>query len=132
MGLPGHVLVCSAMLSAPGFKAHKQLFGLFDIHYMNHRSQVLFPFTIYLSTYQSIIYLSALSLSILFILLLCLFIYLMNSFKTKVWQIRVILRTIWTTELYFISELGYMVCSTCCCWIQSFSTGVYNLGKELL
>jgi hypothetical protein len=44
MGLPGHVLVCSAMFSAPGFKAHKQLFGLFDIHYMNHRSQVLFPF----------------------------------------------------------------------------------------
>jgi hypothetical protein len=36
MGLPGHVLVCSAMFSAPGFKAHKQLFGLFDIHYMNH------------------------------------------------------------------------------------------------
>jgi hypothetical protein len=34
------------MFSAPGFKAHKQLFGLFDIHYMNHRSQVLFPFTI--------------------------------------------------------------------------------------
>jgi hypothetical protein len=45
MGLPGHVLVCSAMFSAPGFKAHKQLFGLFDIYYMNHRSQVLFPFT---------------------------------------------------------------------------------------
>jgi hypothetical protein len=44
MGLPGHVLVCSAMFSAPGFKAHKQLFGLFDIHYMNHRFQVLFPF----------------------------------------------------------------------------------------
>jgi hypothetical protein len=44
-GLPGHVLVCSAMFSAPGFKAHKQLFGLFDIHYMNHRSHVLFPFT---------------------------------------------------------------------------------------
>jgi hypothetical protein len=44
MGLPGHVLVCSTMFSAPGFKAHKQLFGLFDIHYMNHRSQVLFPF----------------------------------------------------------------------------------------
>ena len=44
MGLPGHVLVCSAMFSAPGFKAHKQLFGLFDINYMNHRSQVLFPF----------------------------------------------------------------------------------------
>jgi hypothetical protein len=43
MGLPGHVLVCSAMFSAPGFKAHKQLFGLFDIHYINHRSQVLFP-----------------------------------------------------------------------------------------
>jgi hypothetical protein len=42
---PGHVLVCCAMFSAPGFKAHKQLFGLFDIHYMNHRSQVLFPFT---------------------------------------------------------------------------------------
>ena len=36
MGLPGHVLVCSAMFSAPGFKAHKQLFGLFDIRYMNH------------------------------------------------------------------------------------------------
>jgi hypothetical protein len=32
------------MFSAPGFKAHKQLFGLFDIHYMNHRSQGLFPF----------------------------------------------------------------------------------------
>jgi hypothetical protein len=45
MGLPGHVLACSAMFSAPGFKAHKQLFGLFDINYMNHRSQVLFPFT---------------------------------------------------------------------------------------
>jgi hypothetical protein len=44
MGLPGHVLACSAMFSAPGFKAHKQLFGLFDINYMNHRSQVLFPF----------------------------------------------------------------------------------------
>jgi hypothetical protein len=39
-GLPVHVLACSAMFSAPGFKAHKQLFGLFDIHYMNHRSQV--------------------------------------------------------------------------------------------
>jgi hypothetical protein len=36
MGLPGYVLVCSAMFSAPGFKAHKQLFGLFDIHYMNY------------------------------------------------------------------------------------------------
>jgi hypothetical protein len=45
-GLPGHVLACSAMFSAPGVKAHKQLFGLFDIHYMNHRSQVLFPFMI--------------------------------------------------------------------------------------
>jgi hypothetical protein len=44
MGLPGHVLTCSAMFSAPGFKAHKQLFGLFDINYMNHRSQVLFSF----------------------------------------------------------------------------------------
>ena len=44
-GLPGHVLVCSAMFSAPGFKAHKQLFGLFDINYMNHRSQVLFSFS---------------------------------------------------------------------------------------
>jgi hypothetical protein len=44
MGLPGHVLACSAMFSAPGFKAHKQLFGLFDINYMNHRSQVLFSF----------------------------------------------------------------------------------------
>jgi hypothetical protein len=33
------------MFSAPGFKAHKQLFGLFDINYMNHRSQVLFPFS---------------------------------------------------------------------------------------
>jgi hypothetical protein len=43
--LPGHVLACSAMFSAPGFKAHKQLFGLFDINYMNHMSQVLFPFT---------------------------------------------------------------------------------------
>jgi hypothetical protein len=32
--------------SAPGFKAHKQLFGLFDINYMNHMSQVLFPFKI--------------------------------------------------------------------------------------
>jgi hypothetical protein len=42
MGLPGHVLACSAMFSAPGFKAHKQLFGLFDINYMNHMSQVLF------------------------------------------------------------------------------------------
>jgi hypothetical protein len=46
MGLPGHVLACSAMFSAPGFKAHKQLFGLFGINYMNHRSQVLFPFNI--------------------------------------------------------------------------------------
>jgi hypothetical protein len=36
MGLPGHVLVCSAVFSAPGFKAHKQLFGLFNIHYMNY------------------------------------------------------------------------------------------------
>jgi hypothetical protein len=44
MGLPGHVLACSAMFSASGFKAHKQLFGLFDINYMNHRSQVLFSF----------------------------------------------------------------------------------------
>jgi hypothetical protein len=52
MGLPGHVLVCSAMFSAPGFKAHKQLFGLFDIHYMNHRSQVLFPFRCRLSAGQ--------------------------------------------------------------------------------
>jgi hypothetical protein len=43
-GLPGHVLACSAMFSVPGFKAHKQLFGLFDINYMNHMSQVLFPF----------------------------------------------------------------------------------------
>jgi hypothetical protein len=43
-GLPGHDLACSAMFSAPGFKAHKQLFGLFDINYMNHMSQVLFPF----------------------------------------------------------------------------------------
>jgi hypothetical protein len=43
-GLPGHVLACSAMFSAPGFKAHKQLIGIFDINYMNHRSQVLFPF----------------------------------------------------------------------------------------
>jgi hypothetical protein len=45
MGLPGHVLVCSAMFSAPGFKVHKKLFGLFDIYYTNHRSQVLFPFS---------------------------------------------------------------------------------------
>jgi hypothetical protein len=45
MGLPGHVPACSAIFSAPGFKAHKQLFGLFDIYYMNLRSQVLFPFT---------------------------------------------------------------------------------------
>jgi hypothetical protein len=46
MGLPGHVLVCSAMFSAPGFKAHKQLFGLFDIHYMNYSfiSFHLYPF----------------------------------------------------------------------------------------
>jgi hypothetical protein len=44
-GLPGHVLAFSAMFSARGFKAHKQLFGLFDINYMNHRSQVLFSFT---------------------------------------------------------------------------------------
>jgi hypothetical protein len=36
MGLPGHVLVCSAMFSAPGFKAQKQLLGLFNIHYMNY------------------------------------------------------------------------------------------------
>jgi hypothetical protein len=43
-GLSRPVLACSAMFSAPGFKAHKQLFGLFEIHYMNHRSQVLFPF----------------------------------------------------------------------------------------
>jgi hypothetical protein len=45
-GLPGHVLACSVMFSAPGFKAHKQLFGLFDINYMNHMSQVLFPFNL--------------------------------------------------------------------------------------
>jgi hypothetical protein len=45
MGLLGHILACSAMFSAPSFKAHKQLFGLFDINYMNHRSQVLFSFT---------------------------------------------------------------------------------------
>jgi hypothetical protein len=32
------------MLSAPGFKAHKQVFGLFDTNYMSHRSQVLFSF----------------------------------------------------------------------------------------
>jgi hypothetical protein len=32
------------MFSAPGFKAQTQLFGLFDINYMNHRSQVLFSF----------------------------------------------------------------------------------------
>lgn len=44
-GLPGHVLACSAMFLAPDFKVHKQLFGLFDIYYMNHRSQGLFPFT---------------------------------------------------------------------------------------
>jgi hypothetical protein len=44
-GLPGHVLACSAMFSAPGFKAHTQLFGLFDINYMNHRSRVLFSFS---------------------------------------------------------------------------------------
>jgi hypothetical protein len=44
MGLPGHVPACSAIFSAPGFKAHKQLFGLLDIHYMNHKSQVLFSF----------------------------------------------------------------------------------------
>jgi hypothetical protein len=44
MGLPRHVLACSAMFSAPGFKAHKQLFGLFDINYMNHRSQVFIFF----------------------------------------------------------------------------------------
>ena len=43
-GLPRHVLACSAVFSAPGFKAHKQLFGLFDINYMNHRSRVLFSF----------------------------------------------------------------------------------------
>jgi hypothetical protein len=35
------------MFSAPGFKAHKQLFGLFDINYMTHRSQVLFSFTMF-------------------------------------------------------------------------------------
>jgi hypothetical protein len=33
------------MFPAPGFKAHKQHFGLFDINYMNHSSQVLFSFT---------------------------------------------------------------------------------------
>jgi hypothetical protein len=33
------------MFLAPGFKAQKQLLGLFDIHYMNHMSQVLFPFS---------------------------------------------------------------------------------------
>jgi hypothetical protein len=44
MGLPRHVLTCSSMFSGPGFKAHKQLFRLFDINYMNHMSQVLFPF----------------------------------------------------------------------------------------
>ena len=48
MGLPGHVLACSAMFSAPGFKAHKQLFGLFDINYMNHMSQVLFILLLFL------------------------------------------------------------------------------------
>jgi hypothetical protein len=52
MGLPRHVLACSAMFSAPGFKAHKQLFGLFDINYMNHRSQVLFSFNIKYSMVQ--------------------------------------------------------------------------------
>lgn len=41
----GPARACSAMFSALGFKAHKQLFGLFDINYMNHRSQVLYPFT---------------------------------------------------------------------------------------
>ena len=46
MGLPRHVLACSAMFSAPGFNAHKQLFGLFDINSMNHRSQVLFSFNL--------------------------------------------------------------------------------------
>jgi hypothetical protein len=40
-GLPGHVLACSAMFSAPGFKAHNQLFGLFDINYMNHVSSFI-------------------------------------------------------------------------------------------
>jgi hypothetical protein len=39
MGLPRHVLACF-------IKAHKQLFGLFDINYMNHRSQVLFSFSL--------------------------------------------------------------------------------------
>jgi hypothetical protein len=43
-GLPGHVLACSALFTAPCFKAHKQLFGLFDINYIIHMSQVLFPF----------------------------------------------------------------------------------------
>ena len=51
-GLPGHDLACSAMFSAPCFKAHKQLFGLFDINYMNHRSQGLFPFSFILPVSQ--------------------------------------------------------------------------------
>jgi hypothetical protein len=41
----GPAWACSAMFSASGFKAHKQLFGLFDINYMNHRSQGLFSFS---------------------------------------------------------------------------------------
>jgi hypothetical protein len=53
LNLLGHVMACSAMFSAPGFKAHKQLFGLFDIHYMNHRSQVLFSFNIMWSHFQT-------------------------------------------------------------------------------
>jgi hypothetical protein len=55
MGLPGHVLACFAMFSAPGFKAHKQLFGLFDIHYM--KSQVS-SFISFHFKYQKVIFLS--------------------------------------------------------------------------
>jgi hypothetical protein len=40
----GATRACSAMFSDPGFKAHKT--NLFDINYMNHRSQVLFSFNI--------------------------------------------------------------------------------------
>jgi hypothetical protein len=56
MGLPRHVLVCSAMFSAPGFKAHKQLFGLFDIHYMNY-SFISFQLQAFVFCFQELCYL---------------------------------------------------------------------------
>jgi hypothetical protein len=66
MGLPGHVLVCSAMFSAPGFKAHKQLFGLFDIHCMNY-SFISFQRLVRLFLYSLLNTNSALSLVVFLI-----------------------------------------------------------------